>query len=416
MTEGPDTGDQRLRRARWVVVYSLCGMAFPMPFVVAFHWYLSGRPEPWGLASAVVLATVAAALTLWMTLRHALSPEERSRAAGERSPERGERSPVLFPASFAAVAGATWILLPGAAAEVLPAVWWGTAALALPRRWSALSGAALLALPWAHAVLVTGDERSPTWTLGVLVLALALLAGNRINLRLWDLTREVVAGQRARSRLAASEERVRIARDIHDLLGHSLSGIAVRSELAARLTDLDPGRAAEEMRVVQGEARRALREVRSTVSGYRDADLAEELDGAREVLTAAGVRLTVTVDAERVPEHLRGTAAWVVREGVTNVVRHSGARRCEILLEEDGAATTLRIRNDGVTGGPGRGSGGGSGILGLTQRVSASGGTLTAGHADRGRFELRAVLPTRAGSLPATEVGRLPDTEQQEDT
>src|SRR5690606_31126944 len=160
--------------------------------------------------------------------------------------------------SLAATAGATWTLLPGAAAEVLPAVWWGMATLVVPRSWSVLSGVVLLALPWAHAVSVTGDGRSSVWTLGVLALALALLAGNRINLRLWELAREVVAGQRARPRLAASEERVRIARDIHDLLGHSLSGIAVRSELAARLTEVDSGRAADEMRLVQEEARKAL--------------------------------------------------------------------------------------------------------------------------------------------------------------
>lgn len=397
MTEGAATGDQRLRRARWVVVYTLIGMAFPMPFMVALQWYLIGHPGPLGLVPAGVLATVAAALTLWMTFRHVLS-------SGERSPESGERSPVLFLVSFAAVVGAIWGLLPEAAAIVLPAVWWGMASLVVPRRWSVLSGLALLALPWAHAPLTGGNASSPLWTLVVLALAWVMLAGNRMSLRLWNLTREVVAGQRARARLAASEERVRIARDIHDLLGHSLSGIAVRSELAARLTEVDAGRAAEEMRVVQEEARRALREVRSTVSGYRDADLAEELEGAREVLTAAGVRLTTTVDVDRVPEHLRGTAAWVVREGVTNVVRHSAARRCAILLEEDGASITLRVDNDGVSGHGGRGreivGGRGSGVLGLTQRVSASGGTLTAGPVDQNRFELRAVLPTRAGSLP----------------
>lgn len=382
VTEASDTGDQRLRRARWVIVYALLGMSFPMPFMVALQGYLSGHPGPLGLALAGLLATVAAALTLWMTFRQVLSS--------------GGRSLALFLASFAATVGAIWVLLPEAAAIVLPAVWWGTAALVVPARWSVLSGLLLLALPWAHAQLTGGDAPPPLWTLGVLALALVTLAGNRMSLRLWVLTREVVAGQRARSRLAAGEERVRIARDIHDLLGHSLSGIAVRSELAARLAEVDAGRAAEEMRVVQEEARRALREVRSTVSGYRDADLAEELEGAREVLTAAGTRLTVTVDVDRVPEHLRGTTAWVVREGVTNVVRHSAARRCAILLEEDAASMTLRVRNDGVSGPKGRGSG----ILGLTQRVTAAGGTLTAGPAGQNHFELRVVLPTRDGRLP----------------
>ncbi|WP_017583479.1 sensor histidine kinase [Nocardiopsis valliformis] len=382
MREGPETGDQRLSRARWVVVYTLLGMAFPMPFMVALQWYLIGGPWPVNLAAAGGLATVAAALALRMTFRQVLGP--------------GERSPVPYLASFAATAGAVWLLLPGAAAFVVSAVWWGMVALVAPRWWSALSGLALLSLPWSHAHLTGADTPTPMWIAVSLALAWAILTGNRMSLRLWDLTREVVAGQRARSRLAASEERVRIARDIHDLLGHSLSGIAVRSELAARLTVVDAGRAAEEMRLVQEEARRALREVRSTVSGYRDADLTEELEGAHEVLTAAGTRLEVMVDVDRVPEHLRGTAAWVVREGVTNVVRHSTARHCVILLEEDAASITLRIRNDGAPGTVNRGSG----LLGLTQRVSAAGGTLTAGPDDRNRFELRAVLPTRLGELP----------------
>lgn len=411
MTEGWHIADQRLRRERWVVVCTLLGMALPIPGLVALQWYLGDRPGPVELFVAGVLATVAAALALWMVLRRVLAPHDHAlppgqsasgqssaRGPGPGAPARRERSPALFLPSFAALVTAVWILLPEGATVVVPAMWWGMVALVVPRWWSALSGVVLLVLPWVYDLLTGGVAHSPLWTLLVLALGWGLLVGNWMTLRLWDLSREVVAGQRARSRLAASEERVRIARDIHDLLGHSLSGIAVRSELAARLTEVDTARAAAEMRAVQDEARGALREVRSTVSGYRDADLTDELEGAREVLAATGVRLTVTGRVEEVPDHLRSTAAWVVREGVTNIVRHSAARRCAILLEQDGAALTLRIRNDGVGSDPGHVNGG-SGILGLTQRVTATGGTLAAGHAEEGRFELRAVLPTRVATL-----------------
>src|SRR5690625_1828362 len=127
--------------------------------------------------------------------------------------------------------------------------------------WSAVAGVVLLGLAWSYTALTgeSGPLPTPFTTLLAIVLSWGVLFGNMVNLRLWDLSREVVAGQRARVRLAAGEERLRIARAIHDLLGHSLSGIAVRSELAARLTEIDPGRAAGEMFTVQDEARRALR-------------------------------------------------------------------------------------------------------------------------------------------------------------
>ncbi|MBR8740241.1 sensor histidine kinase [Nocardiopsis sp. MG754419] len=349
-------------------------MASGLPLMVLLQWYLSGTPGPAGLVTALLPATAAGALALWLTLRHALA--------------LGERPLPLYASSFVASVAAVWILLPGAAALVVPTVWWGMTTPAVPRRWSAPTGVVLLALPWAHAALAGAPTPSPLWFPVMLVLAGVMLTGHRMNLRMWELSREVVAGRHVRERLAASEERLRIARDIHDLLGHRLSGIAVRSELAARLAEATPERAAHEMRIVQDEARRALREVRSTVSGYRDVDPAEELEGAREVLAAAGVHLTVTGDPRDIPAPLRTTAAWVVREAVTNVVRHSEARHCEITLDADGAFT-LQVVNDGAPAH--RGSG--SGLLGLTQRVAAEGGTLEAGAEDGGRFRLSVVVP-----------------------
>lgn len=384
MSPPPNAGDHRLRRERRVVIGTLTGISVQLPVFVLLQDFLGGQAGPVGVTVAAVLATVVAAMLLRMMLRRTLCP--------------GERPLGLFLPSLVLLAVAMWILLPGAGALLMAATWWGTVALAVPRGWSAGAGAVLLGLAWLHMAL-TGDSgplSPPFTTLLAIGLAWGVLFGNTVNLRLWDLSREVVAGQRARARLAAGEERLRIARDIHDLLGHSLSGIAVRSELAARLTEIDPGRAAGEMFTVQDEARRALREVRSTVSGYRDADLAEELEGAREVLNASGTRLTVRGEIDEVPEHLRSVAAWVVREGATNVVRHSTARHCDVLLDQSDTSLDLRIRNDGAVPDAGEGRGG-SGILGLTHRVVAAGGTLTAGPEGEGGFLLRVVLPTRNG-------------------
>lgn len=379
-----NAGDHRLRRERRVVIGTLTGISVQLPIFVLLQSFLGGRTGTVGVIVAAALATVVAAMLIRMTLL--------------RTIRSGEPPLRVFTISLALVAAAMWILLPGVGALLMAATWWGTAALAVPRAWGAVAGVVLLGLAYSHTLL-TGEAwpLSPLlMTLLVIGLASGVLFGNTVNLRLWDLSREVVAGQRARARLAAGEERLRIARDIHDLLGHSLSGIAVRSELAARLTEIDPGRATGEMLTVQAEARRALREVRSVVSGYRDSDLTEELEGAREVLTASGTRLSVKGEADRVPEHLRSVAAWVVREGVTNVVRHSVARSCEVVLDSDGASLDLRIRNDGVSPQAGEGRGG-SGILGLTHRVIAAGGTLTAEPDEEDGFLLRAVLPIQDG-------------------
>src|SRR5699024_9810223 len=134
------------------------------------------------------------------------------------------------------------------------------------------TGVVLCVLPWARALFY----EDPDWARIALIWAIALgftvflFIGNMGILRLWDLSKEVVAGRQAQARLAVSDERLRIARDIHDLLGHSLSGIAIRSQLAAKLTDRDLGRAKAEMISVQASAREALHEVRAAVSGYRD--------------------------------------------------------------------------------------------------------------------------------------------------
>ena len=155
--------------------------------------------------------------------------------------------------------------------------------------------------------------------------------------RIVVMVRELDEARQEIARLAVSEERLRFARDLHDLLGHSLSLITLKSELAERLLPDKPEDAGREIRDVQGVARGALREVREAVSGYRQPSLDEELAGACDMLEAAGIDCLARNGAGILPRNTEATLTWVIREGVTNVVRHSHARRCEIrLAQHDG--------------------------------------------------------------------------------
>ncbi|TYC11241.1 sensor histidine kinase [Actinomadura syzygii] len=245
---------------------------------------------------------------------------------------------------------------------------------------------------------------------GILPFTTALYTGvcglvafvNRYQRRMWDLHQETHDARDALARLAVTEERLRFSRDLHDLLGHSLSLIAVKSELAMRLAAADPERAGAEMADVRHAAREALREVRAAVHGYRAVELDVELAGVRAVLDAAGIRCTVEGLAGRaasdradgpaagLPPEVRTVLAWVVREGATNVIKHSEARRCVVTLSSCGGSVALEMRNDGVRAGDGPP---GSGLTGLAERLAVLDGEVTAGPDGRDGFLLRAVVP-----------------------
>ena len=202
--------------------------------------------------------------------------------------------------------------------------------------------------------------------------------------------------------LAVERERTRVARDIHDILGHSLTVITVKAELAGRLVDADPTRARAEIADVEQLARGALADVRSTVGGYRGVSIAGELAAARAALEAAGVSPDLPGTTDAVPPERRELAGWVVREGVTNVVRHAQASVCrvrvgtdEITIDDDGVGIVRGGAVDGtVFGGSGSGSGSGSGhgLAGLRERVEAAGGRLSVGRSDLGGLRLRVRL------------------------
>ncbi|MBO8190620.1 sensor histidine kinase [Streptomyces oryzae] len=248
------------------------------------------------------------------------------------------------------------VIVPSAAARV-----GGRTASALV----VLGAAACVAVP----TLVPGWSTGPSWYYAVAVVFTALLVH--------AFSRTATANQQLRearaevARLASEAERNRIARDLHDLLGHSLTAITVKSTLARKLAVSASPAALAELESVEQLSRQALADVRAAVSGYRDVTLAGELARGRELLRAAGVVADLPTACDVVPQERQELFGWVVREGVTNVVRHARAGRCAVEL----TATSVEVRDDGVGDQPRTGSG----LDGLRARVTAAGGLLTAG-------------------------------------
>ncbi|WP_328438684.1 histidine kinase [Streptomyces sp. NBC_00444] len=225
-----------------------------------------------------------------------------------------------------------------------------------------------------------------------------------------ELVRTSIELREARTtvaQLAANEERLRLARDLHDLLGHSLSLITLKSELAGRMLPAHPDKAAQQVADIEHVSRQALVDVREAVSGYRRPRLSAELAGAQVALTTAGITADLPpadpglTDLAGIPEDSETALAWALREAVTNVVRHSGAHRCTVELQRrqtlDGPVLELRVEDDGSGG---EGSGPGHGLTGLTERLTKAGGTLEAGGTRHG-FRLTARVPV----APSAHIG-----------
>ncbi|MGW6738315.1 sensor histidine kinase [Streptomyces sp. NPDC055013] len=290
-------------------------------------------------------------------------------------------------------------------------------ALTLGREWLVLfvyvsiaSGAALplrmarWTIPAASALMTVIAFATPGGKAFLAGLLIPALLGGFAMTGVRELVRTTIALREARAtvaQLAANEERLRLARDLHDLLGHSLSLITIKSELAGRMLPDHPDRAARQVADIEQVSRQALVDVREAVSGYRRPRLAAELAGARVALTAAGVtaELPAEPDLAGVPEDSESALAWALREAVTNVVRHSGAQRCtvEVLLRQtlDGPVLELSVEDDGSGD---QGNGPGHGLTGLTERLETAGGTLQAGGTRHG-FRLIARVP--AAVIPA---------------
>jgi two-component system, NarL family, sensor histidine kinase DesK len=209
--------------------------------------------------------------------------------------------------------------------------------------------------------------------------------------RIARANRELESTREELAQLAVSDERLRFARDMHDLLGHSLSVIALKSELAAKLVESDPRRAAAELEDIQSVTRAALADVRETVHGYRVLPLSDAVSGARAALTAAGIDLQLADTHPELPADVDAVLAWAVREGTTNVIRHSGARSCAIRIRVDDSVAAVEIEDDGTgRAAPARG---GNGLVGLRERAQRVRGTVEAGVRPGGGFRLALKVP-----------------------
>lgn len=265
----------------------------------------------------------------------------------------------------------------------------------------AVTGLTLLTL--GANVSMDGGITTANW-LQIIPLAL-LVRGLGLDMigfvRLSDALREL---QRARGELAhqaVMEERLRMARDLHDLLGHTLSLITLKSELAGRLLEKNPPAATEQVHEVERVARQALREVREAVAGYRKRTLRGELDGARQLLEAAGVECTIEYEPQSLPPSADKVIAWVVRESVTNVIRHSRAQHCQIRITSSDEDVRAEISNDGDPRKETSTVEWGSGLFGLAERVANEGGKLEVGRQPTTNgpgFQISVEIPTRSNS------------------
>jgi len=220
--------------------------------------------------------------------------------------------------------------------------------------------------------------------------------------RLSDALRELQGAREQLARQAVIEERLRMARDLHDLLGHTLSLITLKSELAGRLLEKNPHSATQEIHEVERVARQALRDVREAVAGYRQHSLRGELDGARQILEAAGIECSIEYETQVLPQNIDAALGWVVREGVTNVIRHSRAKHCLIHINSTDDTVRAEISNDGYPRKESSTVEWGSGLSGLAERVANEGGQLearTQSMSNGPGFRLKVEIPMRISSI-----------------
>ncbi|MFI7633398.1 sensor histidine kinase [Nonomuraea sp. NPDC049400] len=356
----------KLDKLRWLIVYSTDAILL-VSLIGYYDWYVrweAGVPLPAVVTGAVLLLVFNVLAT---------RPFRVAMRGGSR------------PMAILAVTGAISLVLAGFGLVWAMPAWLATLAPFVRRR-TAVVLSVLSVVAFNLYVGLLGASVLPLIVTQGLLTAISV-GGVLANLWLWEVAKEAYEGQEARSRLAVSEERLRFARDLNALLGQSLTDIAARTENASRTLPADAGAAAEEMFAVRDLARQSLREVRSVVQSYRAVDLDEMLASVRAVLEAADVRCTVHAETGTLAPEARTLLAAVVREGATNVLKHSKAERCTITIEDG----VLEMSNDGLSGPAGEHMP--NGLAGLAQRVRAAGGILEASPTHEGRYLLRAAVP-----------------------
>ncbi|MBQ0901202.1 histidine kinase [Micromonospora sp. U21] len=371
--------DRRLHRARQATLLSLATGVWTSVLLPAVGLTRDADPRRVALGAIGILAFAAtqtavlyAAVTPWLDQRW------RRRAQLSLAAVAVLTVPLVGP--VAAGAWQTWAWLGASLIGMAPL---------LVRHAGALAVTAATLLVSAGVAWWTGGSvgRYLAVSGGI---GVGVAAVNWFQVWFWDLLVEARQGQAAQARLAAAEERLRFARDVHDVLGHSLTVIALKAELAARLAPVDPERAGREATEVQRLAVSALAEVRETVHGYRAVDLGEQLAAVAGVLRSCGLRCTVLPPPADLPQSVATELAVVLREAGTNVLRHSRADWCRIHIHREGEVARMTVTNDGVDDrGPDEHS---HGLRGLADRLAAVGGELRVRREDA-VFILEAIVP-----------------------
>lgn len=367
-----------LRRYAWVTLLGCATMSVLLPLLMGLA---NGTPLP-GLLVAVVLAAVPLVVH-GRRLRRAVD------APGRVLPWRP--SAVTLVVSLCGFAylylradpgNTLWVLVPAVSIAELQFGRPGRAGLRLNLWLTALVAAVVAGL-----TALPPDPASPPLSAALVTVfgVAGLTFSEVVALWQWRVTLELDQARRDAAELGATRERLRFAEDLHDILGHALEVVSLKSELATRLVPVDPDRASAEMVQVQRLARGAVKDVRDLARGRRPTTLETELTGARSLLASAGIDCVVDGDPAGPHSELFGR---VLREAVTNLLRHADTRQCWITVRP----ATLTVVNDGVGGAPPAGDG--TGLAGLRRRVAEAGGELTAGPGERpGTFSVAVVVP-----------------------
>ncbi|MFC7622205.1 sensor histidine kinase [Microlunatus sp. GCM10028923] len=385
---GYDDADRPVRRARAVALVAL--LAAPASTAIMPGLALARDPGPGRAipgAIGIALVTVALAAALYRSLM-----QDEVAAGGAVRPAPTDVAlwlALLASIPLAAPLGgadwSTWAWLGGSVGGALPLIY--RRPVVLIGGWLALLVAVLAVGSWV------GDPLGYGLTAISVGGTVAFMCG--LPYALWRLVGELRAGREARARLAVAEERLRFARDIHDLVGHSLSVIALKAELVERLQPNDPGRAAAEAGQLRGLTADALVQLRSTVDGYRGIDLDQQAVAVGEALASAGIPYRMELAARPDSAAVSRLLAIALREASTNVLRHGRGTECVITLDRAGRDLRLRVVNDAAEF-PAESGRAGTGLAGMRERFAEFGGSVRAGR-DGERFVFEATVPCQTG-------------------
>ena len=372
---GPDVGDRRA---------TALTAALHLPFVVAIAAFVLPRHDvsPWG--TALVLLSVL--LIGGLQLRHSLAAT------------RDER-PRAWVLSFAVLALAVYVPLWWFTWDWAPAQWFlvASAAMLLPRALAVpVAAASIVGTLGVSATAIIREDGAREAVLYTAYLGAVLVMGAvalYASARLVGVIDELHGNRAALARVAVNRERLRISRDLHDLLGQSLSAVSLKGDLAVRLLEADEPAARAEIQSLTDVARNALRDIQAVARDGHAVSLGTEIEAAAALLRAAGIETRVDVHLPELTRGVEAVLAWAVRKGTTNILRHSDARECSLTAGRTGGVVRLRMTNDGAVRGN---EATGSGLAGLRARAEARSGSVVAQHTGDGRFRLGVELPERA--------------------